>query len=76
VGKVVSMTFTSDSRMLATGSEDGTLKLWSTDTGRELADLSDSSGKITSLAFSPDDRTLASGNRRGTVELWEVPVGK
>jgi WD40 repeat protein len=66
------VTFSKDGRLLATGSSDGTVKLWDAATWREQATLSASAGEIRSVAFAPDGKTLAAGTRYGKVVLWNV----
>jgi WD40 repeat protein len=69
---VWSVAFAPDCRTLASGSEDRTVKLWDSDTGRELATLPGHGSTVYSVAFSPDGQTLASGGREGVVRLWDV----
>ncbi|KUM74302.1 helix-turn-helix domain-containing protein [Streptomyces griseorubiginosus] len=61
---------------LASGSSDGTVRLWRTDERRRTAVLT-APGKVRSVAFSPDGRTLAAGvvgAAGGTVRVWDVPA--
>ncbi|MBT9311406.1 WD40 repeat domain-containing protein [Leptothoe kymatousa TAU-MAC 1615] len=64
------MSFSPDGQTLASGSEDGTVKLWDR-SGRELQTLEGHSGWVWSVSFSPDGQTLASGSSDGTVKLWD-----
>lgn len=58
--------------ILASASDDGTVRLWSPRTHRQLgAPLDDGLGMVTSVAWSPDGRTLASGDDGGTIRLWD-----
>ena len=65
-----------DARILATGSEDGTVRLWETTTGRPFASLQGHTGGVWSVALSPDGTLLASGSTDGTVRLWQVSTGR
>jgi WD40 repeat protein len=70
---VLSVAYTPDSKMLASGSEDETVRFWEVRTGENIATLQ--AGNIVgSVAFSPDGRTLAAGNNNRTLKLWDVPA--
>jgi WD40 repeat protein len=69
-GSVSSVAFAPDGRLLASGSGDGTVKLWDVQTQREVATLKGHGGSGTSVVFAPDGRLLASGSEDGTVQLW------
>ena len=70
--KVNSVAFSPDSRTLASGSGDKTIKLWDVQSQREIATLTGHSSSVDSVAFSPDGRTLASGSFDYTIKLWDV----
>ncbi|HEY9609388.1 hypothetical protein [Allocoleopsis sp.] len=63
------VTFSPDSKLVATAGNDGTVKLW-TKSGKLLHILKGHSDRIDSISFSPDGQALASGSRDGTVKLW------
>ena len=75
-GYVETLTFSSDGKLLASGSEDKTIKLWDVLMGVELRTFVGHSAKISSLAFSPDGKLLASGSHDGTIKVWEIATGK
>jgi WD40 repeat protein len=72
---VFSATFSPDSRLLATCSQDFTVRLWPIDGGasRELRGHSD---EVFAVAFHPDGSRLATGGRDRAVWLWDVARGK
>ncbi|KAJ5930705.1 hypothetical protein N7466_006198 [Penicillium verhagenii] len=75
-GQISSVAFSPDGLTLASGSKDGTIKLWNTATGTQRQILEGGSWEsINSLAFSPDGLTLASGSFDGTIELWDTATG-
>jgi WD40 repeat protein len=58
--------------MLASGSDDSTVRLWDPNSGRELRILSDHPDLVQCVAFSHDGRMLASGLWGYTVRLWAI----
>ena len=73
---VESTAFSPDGRTIASGSEDGTMRLWETASGRQLRVLAGHGDTVSSVAFSPDGRTIASGSEDGTMRLWETASGR
>jgi WD40 repeat protein len=68
--------FSPDSRKLASGSYDKTVRVWSVSTGQVEQTLDGHSGLVKSVAFSPDGRKLASGSYDNTVRVWNVGTGQ
>jgi WD40 repeat protein len=60
---------------MASGGDDGTVKLWEASSGRLLASLSGHTGVVWGVALSSDGRLVASGSFDGTVKLWEAKRG-
>jgi len=76
-GKVYSVAFSPDGRILASGSADGTVRFWNVRTHREILPRVPRAGdSVESVAFSPGGRVLASGSDDYTIRLWDVRTHK
>jgi WD40 repeat protein/uncharacterized protein YjbI with pentapeptide repeats/nucleoside phosphorylase len=71
---VTSIAFSPDSQLLASSSDDNTVRLWDPDTGRLIKPLEGHKHPVRSIAFSGDGRLLASGSYK-EVRLWRVDTG-
>ena len=72
---VQALAFSPDEQVLATGSWDGTVKLWNLERGVLLWQEKHTSS-VQCLAFTPDGLILASGEDDATIQLWEVSTGR
>lgn len=72
---VGAMAFAPDGRTLASGSDDGTIRLIDVSSGKVIHVLNGLQ-VVYSQAFSPDGRTLASGGWVETIKLWDVTSGE
>jgi WD40 repeat protein/tRNA A-37 threonylcarbamoyl transferase component Bud32 len=57
---------------LVTAGERGVLRLWSLESGREMATFLGHIGAATCVTVSPDQRTLVSGGANGEVIFWDL----
>jgi WD40 repeat protein len=62
-------------QLVASGSNDKTVRLWDAVTGAARGNLVGHSGLVNAVAFSPDGQLLASGSFDKTVRLWEAATG-
>ena len=73
---VSGMAFSPDGTQLATGSIDGTIRLWRTMDGTLLRELPGHMEETTDVAFSSDGLTLASVGLQNSLKLWHLPTGR
>ena len=72
---VNSVAFSPNGTLLATGSDDTTIKLWRVSDGAFVRTLAGHTSSVNSIAFSPDGTLLVSGSSDRTVRLWRVSDG-
>lgn len=62
--------------MIASGSEDGTVRLRRTGSWRMVKRIAAHGGGVADVAFTADGRFLATGGADGVVAIWEVGTGR
>ena len=67
------MAWSPDSHSLAIGSKDGTLEVWSGDTGPQM--YRGESSIVLNIAWSPDGKSIAVGGLDGSLWVWRIPAG-
>ena len=71
--RVRGLAFSTDRRWLATGSDDGVIRVWSMEKGKaKQRDLLGHEGPILALAFDPASELLVSASQDKTLRLWRV----
>jgi WD40 repeat protein len=79
-GSVTTIAISPDSQLIASGSSDKTIKLWSLTTGELLHSFGGRSllsnighrDRVRAVAFGADSRTLFSASDDGTVKRWDL----
>lgn len=79
---MISLAWSPKGSILASGSEDNTVKLWSlqSDAIKPMGQpFEGHTGDVTSVAFSPDGEIIATGSKDKTIRLWDLrgnPIGQ
>jgi WD40 repeat protein len=74
-GRVSSIIFSPDGRILISGSVDGTIRFWDCWTEKEIKKLNSHAGGINSISLDKDGRTLATGSFDHTAKTWYTSSG-
>ena len=72
--KINALAFTPNGHLLASGSDDGTIRIWDASTGTEILSLP--SNNTRDLTFSSDGKILASRSKDGTIYLWDIATSE
>ena len=73
---LTSLVFSPDGKMILTGSDDGTARLWNSLSGEPVGRTMQHSKNVMAVAFSPDGRTILTGSADKTVRQWDTSSGK
>jgi WD40 repeat protein/serine/threonine protein kinase len=67
---IVASAFSGNGQLLATASDQGTIRLWDVATGHLQCELAERGESTNALAFSADSNLLASGSDDDTARIW------
>lgn len=74
-GPVIVVEYSPDGSLIASGSEDATVRIWDSSDGSLVHELSGHMEIVNDLSFSPDGTILASASNDGSVRFWDVDGG-
>lgn len=74
-GIVRSLALSLDESRLLSAADDGTIRVWSTDTGDLKCVLNGHSSSVDAIAVTPDGSTGISGSRDQTLRVWDLETG-
>lgn len=75
-GSVLSVAWSTDGQLLASGSEDKTIKVWDVQTLKLSRTLTGHRSGIGAVAWHADGQTLASGSWDKTIKIWNAKTGQ
>jgi len=74
-GRILSVSFSSDGKRIATSGNDGTIKVWDPSSGRVLL-IVDEFAESGHLVVYTDDQRLVSGGSDGIIRIWDGETGQ
>jgi eukaryotic-like serine/threonine-protein kinase len=74
--EIRSISWSPDGKLLATGSMDGTARIWESSGGRERFALKGHMSQVTSVSWSPNGIFLATASWDGTAKVWSAEDGQ
>ena len=70
---VNSVAYSPNGLILASGSDDGTVRIWDTRSGEEImSPLSSDADEVHSVAFAPNGKDVASGTEAAEIHIWDI----
>ena len=69
---VKSVSWSPDSKYIASSSLDRTIRVWDTNTGTCIQSLKDHTSWVRAVAWSPDSKYIASGSDDTTIKVWDA----
>ncbi len=73
---ILTLALAADGRVAATGSSDGTVRVWNLVVGRQSEVMDAHREPVTAVDVTPDGTRCVSGGEDGTVRLWDTASGR
>jgi WD40 repeat protein len=75
--RLYSVAFTPDGSLILTGSDDGTARVWDTESGSPLVLVKTEDGRaLTSVTLSPDGTRILASSADAAARMWDVASGR
>ena len=68
--------FAPDSRILVSGSDDKTIKIWDKTTKECVHTFNEANCHVNSVVFHPSGSCIAAGNSDSTIKIWDIRINK
>lgn len=75
-GRVLCVVFRPGGLFVATGGDDGTVRIWDVGSGEQRTQLIGHTGPVKSVAYGPDGSVIASAGDDRTVRIWDPGTGE
>lgn len=75
-GSLRSVQMSADSRRVLSVSNDGSVSLWDTETGREFTQLRGHTAPVLEARFSSDSKRIVTASQDGTARIWDAETGQ
>jgi WD40 repeat protein len=75
-GAVSSVSFSPDGSRIVSGSANGTVRVWDSQTGNPIGNPMTEPSEVNSVSFSPNGSRIVSGSANGTVRVWNATSGE
>lgn len=73
---VLTVAYAPDGHTIATGDEEGRIRVWNSETGMSMPINGSRDGAINVLAWTPDGKLLVAGSTDKTLSYWDVGTGR